>query len=63
MCDKNNLEIITWLRKQRDGFIIGDYRNILYNLYQKISFVLTSQGTCTLSSLIDVNSIYYRHEN
>lgn len=63
MRDQNKSEIITWLRKQRDGFIVGDYRNILYNLYQKISLVLSSQETCNLNSLIDINSIYYRNKN
>nr|DAU00987.1 MAG TPA: hypothetical protein [Caudoviricetes sp.] len=63
MCKQKKSEIITWLRKQRDGFIIGDYRNILYNLYQKISFVLASQEICNLNSLIDINSIYYKSKN
>lgn len=57
-------ETIVWLRKQRDGLIIGDYRNILYDLYQRISEISSnSTKTCYLKELIDEKSNYYKNEN
>ena len=65
MTQNNEIEInntITWLKKQRDGLIVGDYRNILYNLYQKILSQSTSAPPCILNNLVDTVSLYYRNE-
>ncbi len=55
-------EIIEWLKKQRDGYIIGDYRNILYHIYQEIKNISMNDGCCTLPDLVKEDSIYYRTE-
>ena len=53
---------IEWLKKQLDGYIIGDYRNILYHVYQEIKSISINDGYCTLQNLIKEDSIYYRTE-
>lgn len=41
-------EKLDYLRKQRDGLIVGDYRNYLYNLYMylKERCSETEDGSC-----------------
>ena len=53
---------IEWLRKQRDGYIVGDYRNILYHVYQEIKSISMNDGYCTLQDLTKEDTIYYRAE-
>ena len=55
-------ETIEWLKKQRDGYIVGDYRNILYHVYQEIKSLSMNDGYCTLPDLIKEDTIYYRTE-
>ena len=55
-------ETIEWLKKQRDGYIVGDYRNILYHVYQEIKSLSMNDGYCTLQDLIKEDTIYYRTE-
>ena len=64
MSNQEKNETINWLIKQRDGLIIGDYRNILYNLYQKINSLSSSKNQqCYLKDIIDTKSLYYKNEN
>lgn len=53
---------IEWLRKQRDGYIVGDYRNILYHIYQEIKSISMNEGYCILQDLVNEDTIYYRTE-
>lgn len=53
---------IKWLQKQRDGYIIGDYRNILYHIYQEIKSFSENDGYCTVQNLIREDSIHYKTE-
>lgn len=53
---------IEWLKKQRDGYIVGDYRNILYHIYQEIKSISMNNGYCTLQDLVNKDTIYYRAE-
>lgn len=53
---------IEWLKKQRDGYIVGDYRNILCHVYQNIKSISMNSGCCTLQDLVKKDSIYYRTE-
>lgn len=41
-------EKLDYLRKQRDGLIVGDYRNYLYNLYMSLKERCseTEDGSC-----------------
>ena len=55
-------ETIEWLKKQRDGYIVGDYRNILYHVYQEIKSISMNDGYCTLQDLVKEDTIYYRTE-
>lgn len=55
-------ETIEWLKKQRDGYIVGDYRNILCHVYQEIKSISMNDGHCTLQDLVKKDSIYYRTE-
>lgn len=55
-------ETIEWLKKQRDGYIVGDYRNILCHVYQEIKSLSMNDGYCTLQDLIKEDTIYYRTE-
>ena len=58
------IKAVSWLKKQRDGVIIGDYRNTLYHLYQKIYDISPEPTqTCSLKDLLDETSVYYRNEN
>ncbi len=50
---------IDWLRKQRDGLIIGDYRNMLYDMYQKILMLSMSSEQCFLSDIYKTNADKY----
>ena len=38
-------EKLDYLRKQRDGLIVGDYRNYLYNLYLRLTRTHTLFGS------------------
>lgn len=60
LSEKQKVEAIEWLKKQRDGYIIGDYRNILYQVYQEIKSNFIKDGYCTLQKLVKKNSIHYR---
>ena len=55
-------KFIEWLKKQRDGYIVGEYRNVLYYVYQEIKTISTNHVKCTLQDLIKKDSIYYRTE-
>ena len=55
-------ETIEWLKKQRDGYIVGDYRNILCHVYQEIKSISMNDGYCTLQDLVNKDTIYYRTE-
>ena len=55
-------ETIEWLKKQRDGYIVGDYRNILYHVYQEIKSISMNDGYCALQDLVKEDTIYYRTE-
>lgn len=54
------MERIKWLRKQRDGYIVGVYRNILCHIYQEINSVSINKKHCKLQDLVKEDSIYYR---
>ncbi len=46
---------IRLLRKQRDGIIIGSYRNILADIYQKINNAcVDNNGSCFVALLQDM---------
>ena len=51
-----------WLKKQRDGYIVGDYRNILCHVYQEIKSISMNDGYCALQDLVKEDTIYYRTE-
>ena len=53
---------IEWLKKQRDGYIVGDYRNILCHVYQEIKSISMNDGYCALQDLVKEDTIYYRTE-
>jgi len=55
-------ETIKWLRKQRDGYIVGEYRNILCHVYQEIKTITMNYDCCTLQNLVKEDSIHYRTE-
>lgn len=55
-------ETIEWLKKQRDGYIVGDYRNILCHVYQEIKSISMNDGYCALQDLVKKDTIYYRTE-
>jgi len=62
LSEEQKAETIKWLQKQRDGYIIGDYRNILYHIYQEIKSISMNDGYCTLQSLVREDSIHYKTE-
>lgn len=43
---------IEWLKKQRDGLIIGDYRNCLYNVYERLNSKCANSpdNTCVIDA-------------
>ena len=55
-------ETIEWLKKQRVGYIVGDYRNILCHVYQEIKSISMNDGYCALQDLVKEDTIYYRTE-
>ena len=55
-------ETIEWLKKQRDGYIVGDYRNILCHVYQEIKSISMNDGYCALQDLVKEDTMYYRTE-
>ena len=55
-------ETIEWLKKQRDGYIVGDYRNILCHVYQEIKSISMNDGYCAVQDLVKEDTIYYRTE-
>ena len=55
-------ETIEWLKKQRDGYIVGDYRNIVCHVYQEIKSISMNDGYCALQDLVKEDTIYYRTE-
>ena len=55
-------ETIEWWKKQRDGYIVGDYRNILCHVYQEIKSISMNDGYCALQDLVKEDTIYYRTE-
>lgn len=59
---KQSAETIEWLKKQRDGYIVGDYRNTLCHIYKEIESISIKEGNCVLQDLVKKNSIYYRTE-
>lgn len=62
LSEEQKAETIRWLQKQRDGYIIGDYRNILYHIYQEIKSISRNNGDCTLQNLVREDSIHYKTE-
>ena len=55
-------EIISFLKKQRDGLIIGSYRNILADLYEKVLLCCKqNNGVCNISNLIEMNGQQNKH--
>ena len=44
--EKEKIEKISFLRKQRDGLIIGTYRNALASTYREIE----ARGTCCITA-------------
>lgn len=50
------------MKKQRDGYIVGDYRNILCHVYQEIKSISMNDGYCALQDLVKEDTIYYRTE-
>ena len=54
---------IDFLRKQRDGFIIGDYRNILAQIYNKIKNTKNNDDTFSLDNLYQTNFSNISHNN
>lgn len=62
LSENQKAETIEWLKKQRDGYIVGDYRNILYHVYQEIKSISMNDGHCTLQDLVSEDAIYYRTE-
>lgn len=64
LSENQKAETIEWLKKQRDGYIVGDYRNILYHVYHKIKTIsMKDEKVCTLQDLVDEYSVYYRTES
>ncbi len=54
MNNKSNSNLsVDFLRKQRDGLIIGEYRNILYNTYQAI-YKASKQNCFLLSDILEL---------
>ena len=50
--DEEKYRKIQFLKKQRDGLIIGSYRNILADLYTKIKIITeTNNIECSVSML------------
>ena len=62
LSEEQKVETIKWLQKQRDGYIIGDYRNILYHIYHEIESISMNDGHCTLQNLVREDSIHYKTE-
>lgn len=52
--DKINMPL-DFLRKQRDGLIVGEYRNILYKVYQSIAKLSQNGCICKLSELHNID--------
>lgn len=46
--DAETEEKITFLRKQRDGLVIGTYRNTLADVYKAITKSLLSNSVCNI---------------
>lgn len=56
MNNKSNSNLsVDFLRKQRDGLIIGEYRNILYNTYQAI-YKASKQNRFLLSDIPELQN-------
>ena len=56
-------DIIGFLRKQRDGLIIGEYRSLLVTIYKKISIIINqNNGVCDFSNLFDLLEAKTMHE-
>ena len=52
LSDEEKLKKIHLLRKQRDGLIIGSYRNILANLFLKIKDIISeNENNCLINTL------------
>lgn len=55
---------IAWLRKQRDGLIIGSYRNKLSIAYKRIEYFSSQfDQDCTISNILDFycfNNTHFR---
>lgn len=62
LSEEQKVETIKWLQKQRDGYIIGDYRNILCHIYQEIKSISMNDGYCTLQDLVKEDTVNYRTE-
>ncbi len=55
-------EIISFLKKQRDGLIIGSYRSILADLYDRILLCCKqNNGVCLISDLIKLSDQKNKH--
>lgn len=50
LIEEERLAKISFLRKQRDGLIIGTYRNVLAIAYREIEKALLGRGTCCVTS-------------
>lgn len=49
-------ETISFLIKQRDGLIVGDYRNILFNIYNRIKNACPHTSQCSIYDLFRCDS-------
>ena len=47
---------------KHEGYIVGDYRNILCHVYQEIKSISMNDGYCALQDLVKEDTIYYRTE-
>ena len=54
---------IAFLRKQRDGLVIGTYRNALANTYRGIEKALLEKGTCCIVSFCEEYGITDHEKN
>lgn len=63
LSSRERMKIIGFLRKQRDGLIIGEYRSLLVTIYKKIAKIINqNNGVCTISDLFDLSETKTMHE-
>lgn len=59
---KQQTNIIEYLRKQRDGLIIGTYRNTLANTYLMLLNSCKEKQKCNLETLFNSNTFTSEHD-